>query len=53
MNKNVVDHEPYLALFVPDENALIFYEALALFGKKDCTKAVVSMPKFMKSMLNK
>lgn len=34
MNANVVDHEPHTALFVPDDNALIFYEALARFGKK-------------------
>jgi release factor glutamine methyltransferase len=32
MNKNVVDHEPHTALFVPDEDPLIFYRALAKFG---------------------
>lgn len=31
---NVVDHEPHVALFVPDEDALLFYRALAEFGKK-------------------
>lgn len=32
MNRNVVDHEPHTALFVPDEDALLFYRALANFG---------------------
>lgn len=32
MRPNVVDHEPHTALFVPDNNALVFYEALARFG---------------------
>jgi release factor glutamine methyltransferase len=34
MHANVVDHEPHTALFVPDDDALIFYKALAQFGKK-------------------
>ncbi|MFL5787901.1 MAG: peptide chain release factor N(5)-glutamine methyltransferase [Flavisolibacter sp.] len=34
MNKNVLEFEPHLALFVPDEDPLIFYKAIALFGKK-------------------
>lgn len=29
MHSNVVDHEPHSALFVPDNNALIFYNAIA------------------------
>ncbi|MCX6322881.1 MAG: peptide chain release factor N(5)-glutamine methyltransferase [Sphingobacteriales bacterium] len=33
LDKNVVDHEPHLALFVPDEQPLIFYEKLVSFGK--------------------
>ncbi len=33
MNANVVNHEPHTALFVPDNDALIFYKALAQFGK--------------------
>ena len=33
MDKNVTAHEPHLALFVPDESPLIFYEKIALFGK--------------------
>jgi len=32
MHKNVLDYEPSLALFVPDDNPLIFYEALANWG---------------------
>ena len=34
MHANVVDHEPHTALFVPNDDALIFYKALATFGKK-------------------
>jgi release factor glutamine methyltransferase len=34
MHPNVVAHEPHLALFVPDNDALIFYRALAQFGHK-------------------
>ena len=29
MRANVLDHEPHLALFVPDEDPLLFYRALA------------------------
>jgi release factor glutamine methyltransferase len=29
MDKNVLEHEPHLALFVSDENPLIFYNAIA------------------------
>lgn len=34
MHANVVNHEPHTALFVPDNESLIFYEALVDFGKK-------------------
>jgi release factor glutamine methyltransferase len=30
---NVVEHEPHSALFVPDDDPLIFYKAIADFGK--------------------
>ena len=33
MNPNVLEHEPHTALFVPDNDALVFYKALAQFGK--------------------
>lgn len=33
MHPNVVDYEPHTALFVPNEESLIFYSALAEFGK--------------------
>lgn len=34
MHANVVAHEPHLALFVADDDAFIFYKALAQFGLK-------------------
>ena len=34
MRLNVLNHEPATALFVPDNDALIFYEAISRFGKK-------------------
>ncbi|NVJ86663.1 MAG: peptide chain release factor N(5)-glutamine methyltransferase [Algoriphagus sp.] len=33
MHKNVVDYEPELALFVPDEDPLLFYRIIAEAGK--------------------
>jgi len=32
MHPNVLDHEPHLALFVPDQDPLIFYRAIAEFA---------------------
>lgn len=32
MERNVLDHEPHTALFVPDNDALLFYRAIALFA---------------------
>jgi release factor glutamine methyltransferase len=37
MNRNVLDYEPHLALFVPDEDALLFYREIAAFGKGHLT----------------
>ena len=34
MRSNVVDHEPHTALFVTDNEPLVFYRALAAFGRK-------------------
>jgi release factor glutamine methyltransferase len=34
MGKNVLEYEPHIALFVPDDDALIFYKAIAAFGIK-------------------
>jgi release factor glutamine methyltransferase len=33
MDVNVLHHEPHLALFVPEEKPLLFYEAIARFAK--------------------
>jgi len=32
MHKNVLEFEPHLALFVPDQNPLLFYEAILTFA---------------------
>ena len=34
MQLNVLNYEPHTALFVPDNDALIFYKAIATFGKE-------------------
>jgi release factor glutamine methyltransferase len=34
MRKNVTDHEPAIALFVRDEDPLVFYSAIADFGRE-------------------
>jgi len=34
MAKNVLDYEPHQALFVPDENPLLFYERIAGFARE-------------------
>ncbi len=34
MRRNVLDFEPERALFVPDENPLVFYRSIALMGRK-------------------
>ena len=38
MRQNVLAHEPASALFVPDNDALIFYKAIAEFGKDHLAK---------------
>ncbi len=37
MKRNVLDYEPHNALFVPDNNPLIFYKAIINFAKKHLT----------------
>ena len=34
MRANVIEHEPWQALFVSDENPLVFYRSIALFAQK-------------------
>jgi len=38
MHQNVLNHEPHTALFVPDDSALIFYDAIANFTLKNLKK---------------
>ncbi len=38
MLQNVLEYEPHLALFVPDNDPLLFYRAIALFGKERLKK---------------
>ena len=33
MEAHVLDHEPHQALFVPDNDPLLFYRAIAQYGK--------------------
>ena len=35
MSPNVLDHEPHLALFVPDDDPLLFYRAIGRFGRNN------------------
>ncbi|MGR3810711.1 peptide chain release factor N(5)-glutamine methyltransferase [Jiulongibacter sp. NS-SX5] len=34
MKANVLEHEPHLALFVPNDDALVFYRRIAEYGQK-------------------
>lgn len=34
MHQNVLDHEPHLALFVTDEDPLVFYRSIAIKGRE-------------------
>lgn len=38
MDKNVLEYEPHEALFVPDEDPLVFYRQIARLGKKKLKK---------------
>lgn len=35
IRKNVLEHEPHLALFVADDDALVFYKKIAILAKKN------------------
>lgn len=39
IQKNVLDYEPHLALFVEDENPLLFYETIATFAQKHLSES--------------
>jgi len=34
MERNVLDYEPAVALFVPDDDPLLFYRAIAEYGQE-------------------
>jgi release factor glutamine methyltransferase len=34
MERHVLDHEPHLALFVPDDDPLLFYRSIARYAIK-------------------
>ena len=34
MHRNVLEHEPHLALFVPDDDPLVFYRAVAAWSRR-------------------
>ena len=38
MQKNVLEHEPHLALFVNDDDPLLFYKAIADFALNHLTQ---------------
>lgn len=38
IKKNVLEHEPHLALFVTDDNALVFYRKIAELAQKNLSK---------------
>jgi len=38
LDKNVTEFEPHMALFVPDENPLVFYRKIARFGMEHLSK---------------
>lgn len=60
MQNNVLDYEPHTALFVDDNDPLIFYRTIAIFAQKNLTKEGFlyfeineALAKEMKEMLEK
>jgi len=43
LDKNVVNYEPHIALFVPDSNPLLFYEAIAIRAKNACKPVITEV----------
>ncbi|MEI9808647.1 MAG: hypothetical protein WDO16_12740 [Bacteroidota bacterium] len=41
MSPNVLNYEPHTALFVPDDDTLLFYKAIAEFGREHLKPAGV------------
>ena len=39
MERNVIEHEPHLALFVPDDDPLLFYSAIARFAAQSLKRS--------------
>lgn len=39
MHRNVLEHEPYSALFVPDSDPLVFYRAVAAWSRRFLTES--------------
>ena len=33
MEQNVLDYEPHMAIFVPDDDPLLFYRSIATYGQ--------------------
>ncbi len=38
MHRNVIDFEPHIALFVPENDPLIFYKAITAFARENLTE---------------
>ncbi len=50
MKRNVLDYEPHSALFVPDNNPLVFYKALAELGKNYLRKGALLVSEINESL---
>jgi release factor glutamine methyltransferase len=52
MQPNVINYEPHTALFVPDNDALIFYQAIAEFGKEHLNQKGVIYAEIHEALAN-